>query len=330
MSQVYTQELRVKEVDDEDYDVRIAQYDNTIDLTTMDLETYMKNPVVLWNHDQDRIPIARTKKLRRNFDGSIDAKVEWNTSDPFARSVKKAWDNGYINAASIGFVHDGQGNSRAIEWSFVDCPADEYALRKSVKAFMHDIVELEDKQEAHMTNSDIEAMVKKTVAEHVDKPTFDKDSLGSAISEAVSTAVDERIKLALDERDAALKAASDAEDEKTAAEMEIVQRSESRADLLMGTKGMLPEEFVTKGKSDREIMVAALGDRVDDIQNKSDDYLKARLDMEIETRSQAGVMFNAPTVTTKSDNRSETLAMETSDSGDILSMIQRRQNIATS
>lgn len=332
MAEINKQEVRLVEKRSDGpagYEVRIAQYDNQIDLGSMDLDTYMTNPVVLWNHDQDRIPIARTKSLRRNDDGSIDAQLEWNTHNAFAREVKKSVDAGYINAASIAFVPGENGTpARMVEWSWVDVPADEFALRKSVEAFMHDIFVEDANQEAPMTNTEIEALVKKTMAEHMDKPTFDKEALGNAIGEAVSSAVDSRIKVALDERDAALQAASTAEEEKQAAEQEIERRSAERAGLLVNTKGMLPEDFSATDKTDREIIVAALGDRVADIETKSDDYLKARLDMEIETRAQG-----ASRVVTKSVQRnepaSERLIMEDNASGNILAMVDARDKIAT-
>lgn len=334
MSEIVRRELAVVERrsgSGDDFVVTVAHSDPVHDLPNMDVSRYLTNPVVLWNHDSDVIPVGRTKALRRNDDGSWDADLEWNTDTELGRSVKKAFDKGFINAASIGFLPGENGQPPTmLEWSWVGIPADPHALRKSLDAVMHDIIRADDTQEAVMSNTEIEGVVKKALEEHIaDKPTYEPDTLVSAIVEAVGPAIDQKIK----ERDEAVAAAAAAEKEKSDAQEELSRMAEDRADLLVATKGMLPDGFETKGASDRDILVAALGDRVDDAGNKSDDYLRARLDLETETRAQVGarsatMQAKTQTASAKTDDQhvnSITKAMQqTGAIGDMVSYIQQR------
>lgn len=115
------------------YSVRVAQTDDEHDLRRMQVERYMKNPVVLWNHDRtEKLPIARTKSLEMNDDGSWDAEFEFLPGDQFAKRIKNAWDWGFINAASVGFVTKNVGDPiELVEWGLVSVPADGGASRKN-------------------------------------------------------------------------------------------------------------------------------------------------------------------------------------------------------
>ena len=60
---------------------------------------------------------------------------------------------------------------------------------------------------------------------------------------------------------------------------------ETRADLLTMVSGLLPTDFERRGKSNKEILVAAAGDEVKDAANQSEDYLRAKLEDIIERRA---------------------------------------------
>lgn len=60
-----------------------------------------------------------------------------------------------------------------------------------------------------------------------------------------------------------------------------------RVNLITDAAPLLPDDFKVEGKSDRDIMTAALGDSVD-TKDKSDDYVRARFDAMVADRAKAG------------------------------------------
>ena len=112
-------------------------------LEVLDTERYMKNPVVLWNHDQwDDIPVARTTALNFNDNGDLVADFEFLPDDPFATRIQNAWDKGFINAASVGWKYRDYEETEPIllEWSFVSIPRDPDALRAGYEKLMNDYI----------------------------------------------------------------------------------------------------------------------------------------------------------------------------------------------
>lgn len=87
---------------------------DTIAITGWDLANYRKNPVVLWGHDQWRLPIGRGFDLTVE-DGALKASVEFVPEDlpeggAFAESVYRLARGGFIAATSVGF--------RPLKWSY--------------------------------------------------------------------------------------------------------------------------------------------------------------------------------------------------------------------
>ncbi|WP_259126043.1 HK97 family phage prohead protease [Salinibacter ruber] len=108
----------------------------------LDTSAFEQNPVVLWDHGQDdrrgAEPIGRATSLRKRG-GELVATVEW-AEDEFAQRIAEKVENGYLNAASLGF--DAQeidrhatppeiARSEMLEFSIVSVPADTGALVKS-------------------------------------------------------------------------------------------------------------------------------------------------------------------------------------------------------
>ena len=109
----------------------------------LDTQSYMNNPVVLWNHGLDpqrgAVPVARTVDMQR-VDGGLRATVEWDTDD-FSQSIRDKVKRGFLNAVSLGWATDASevqeidGRSVPVvtrsdmtEFSFVSVPADAGAL----------------------------------------------------------------------------------------------------------------------------------------------------------------------------------------------------------
>lgn len=80
-----------------------------------DLSDFLKNPVCLWNHhqswrgtDDEVLPIGKWKDVK--VEGAeIFAIPEFDNADKFAAKIANKYENGFLNAASIGI--------RIIEWS---------------------------------------------------------------------------------------------------------------------------------------------------------------------------------------------------------------------
>lgn len=110
-----------------------------LNLDGLDLSAYRKNPVVLWSHGRDERrgdePIGRAYNLRKKR-GKLRAEVEW-AGDEFAQRIRRKVENGFLNAASIGW-DPREVNKRAtppevvrsemLEFSIVAVPADTSAL----------------------------------------------------------------------------------------------------------------------------------------------------------------------------------------------------------
>lgn len=109
-----------------------------------DFSNYDRNPVVLWMHDADTMPFARTVE-RMATDKELIARAEFDTDDPMGETVFRKISNGYINATSVRWLPKrwemrkrGEDDEEEevmvfleqelLEWSFVTIPADPGAL----------------------------------------------------------------------------------------------------------------------------------------------------------------------------------------------------------
>lgn len=75
------------------------------------LDAFKSNPVILWNHDSARPPIARALAVDV-VDGQLVIDMEFDMQDPFAAEVAGKLQRGFLNAGSVGFF-PGQVQYRA-------------------------------------------------------------------------------------------------------------------------------------------------------------------------------------------------------------------------
>lgn len=108
------------------------------------LDNYMKNPVVLWAHKHDELPIAKMLEIGVNAGtNQLEGKMQFavNESD-FAEEIYNLVVGGYVSAFSAGFINNkyeiDQENDRVylvenelLEVSVVPVPANQLALAKS-------------------------------------------------------------------------------------------------------------------------------------------------------------------------------------------------------
>lgn len=135
------------------------------------LENYLKNPVVMFAHDYDKPPVARTLELEVLPKKGIRAQFQFppiGTYD-FADTIHGLWSGKFLNAASIGFqpgdgedsvspILDEKGNATGglqynewelLEFSIVPVPANQEALRLALKALSEESVEIKPYPNEH-------------------------------------------------------------------------------------------------------------------------------------------------------------------------------------
>ena len=291
-----------------------------VPLRSMDFDTYLKNPVVLFAHDRwNNIPIAQTTALNWTDRGLL-AKFRFLPRDKMAQRVKNAWQRGFLRAASIGVRKTGNSdNYELIEWSIVPVPADKDAVRSAMTSIMDDIFS-EDSGDIEMDESEIKEMITKALKDHKEDSSR-HDDLVKTITDTITKNINDTIKARQDsdaeierrveegiaermskkkaeedemkekEKEKMSKKKADDEDmkekEKGLSDEELEARAEERADLLVMVKELLPDDFKVRGASNHDIMIAAVGDEVENAKDRSADYLMAKLENIIETRAAA-------------------------------------------
>lgn len=107
------------------------------------LDSYRRNPVVLWAHDGRSLPIARCVELKEDDFGLL-AKCVFDDQSDYAMEVFSLYERGFLNAFSVGFIpvkwemeDRGEGDGRKgivwtdnelLEYSAVSVPANAEAL----------------------------------------------------------------------------------------------------------------------------------------------------------------------------------------------------------
>ena len=116
-----------------------------------ELDAYQRNPVVLYGHDHHGLPVGRAMALQVTPGSDIRASFVWLKDDPFADRVRNAFEQGILNAASIGFrPMTGEPNGRGtrytrwelLEFSLVPVPANSHAVRALKQLGLDDPPEL--------------------------------------------------------------------------------------------------------------------------------------------------------------------------------------------
>jgi HK97 family phage prohead protease len=70
----------------------------------VELSSFQRNPVLLWGHEANSLPIGTVTQLAVEPARGLRARWRWLVGDTFADRVKNAWDQGIVRAASIGFL----------------------------------------------------------------------------------------------------------------------------------------------------------------------------------------------------------------------------------
>ena len=164
-----------------------------------------------------------------------------------------------------------------------------------------------------------EEEIRKMVEALLVKREADAESSTASVTAVIDAAM-ERFEAAWDTKfDAKMKARDDAEDERAKAkkddfppgddpeedmmgkgkkkredepdaettEAQVQDMAEARADLIVRVRSLMPEAFEFKGKSTHDILVAAAGEEVERAEERSDDYLMAKVEDIVDRRAKA-------------------------------------------
>jgi len=132
----------------------------------MDTTTYLsKNPLFLWSHQADLLPLGRVIGLEKTFDSEgvpiLKATVEWWKSN-IAQEIKEMYQQGFLSSVSIRFLaieyeerKDNENERRTgwditkselLEISAVTVPANSEAVIMKMANMSLKIKELEERQ----------------------------------------------------------------------------------------------------------------------------------------------------------------------------------------
>lgn len=114
----------------------VDRHNESIDTAGISYKDYMNNPVVLYGHDYEGLPIGKTLKLTKQMGTQIKARFQLAVDEyPFAATVYEMIKGGYLNAVSIGgIVKEWSQDYSTIlkmdmaEFSIVPVPANSQAL----------------------------------------------------------------------------------------------------------------------------------------------------------------------------------------------------------
>lgn len=120
----------------------IDRHGEIVDQKGIDFSAYMKNPVVLWGHNHNQIPVGITDEIYTRNAGAQTQTVAKGrfASHEFAQTLRALFDAGMLKTSSIGFIpkeYNGATitKSELLEWSFVSIPANPYALALGKSGF---------------------------------------------------------------------------------------------------------------------------------------------------------------------------------------------------
>lgn len=121
------------------------RWNEIVDPQGVILDNYRKNPVFLWAHNYQVLPIGKSLAEKVTPYG-IEFDIKFDLADQFAKEVYRKYKEGYLQATSIGFIplewediEDSTGRVRVyrkwelLELSAVPVPANPDALQMALR-----------------------------------------------------------------------------------------------------------------------------------------------------------------------------------------------------
>jgi HK97 family phage prohead protease len=164
----------------------VDRHGTIIEARGVDMDAYKRNPVVLFNHDYDRV-IGRAANIQVRG-GSLVAEIEWDEEDDFAAGIARKMRQGFLNAASVGFlVQSGQDDtergafvidqSELVEFSIVAVPSNRDAL----------VMSRDLKQQVQDIRAELEALRRSAETSIAAEPA-PEESAAQAVADATAEA----------------------------------------------------------------------------------------------------------------------------------------------
>lgn len=156
MSKLYTKAF-VDKVE-KDQIIAIASSDiedrqgERVDVAGWELENFKSAPRLLWGHDHQKLPVGKVTSIwvEKSAKPKLMFKAQFQTVTDFGKSVKKLFEEGFLNTFSVGFKpidaeHDEDVKSgikfvkqELLEISVVNVPANPEALTLAYKSLEKD------------------------------------------------------------------------------------------------------------------------------------------------------------------------------------------------
>lgn len=158
-------ELKVKALKENQFEfvasgIKEDRYGEVVDPAGFDFKAFKKNPVMLWAHNHQLLPIAKVIKIWKD-EKQVYAKAEW-ADTPFAQEVRQLVEGGFLNCVSVGFLpREWEGDypnykftdQELLEISVVNVPAYAEALMQRAKSMgLNEVMKkLEEPEEKEIT-----------------------------------------------------------------------------------------------------------------------------------------------------------------------------------
>lgn len=202
------QYLQTKEIDRENFRIRfifssgvVDRHGEVIDQKGWKLDNYLKNPVVLWGHDQSKFPIGKAGNMSLE-NGKLEGDVFFAYNEnPEAKIAFELCAGGFLSAGSVGFMnlkwmYDDVNDlltlleNELFEFSIVNVPANPEALTKAIEGMRANNVD------ASVIKSveDIQALARQKMIDRF------KD-LGEEVDEDVDTEIEDEVPAEKDPED---------------------------------------------------------------------------------------------------------------------------------
>lgn len=146
-----------------------------VDQGGWELKNFLLNPVILWAHKYDELPVGKATNVKVTSAGlELDfefAPVEANAK---AEEVRNCFEQGFLNAVSVGFIpKERSGNTitkaELLEVSIVPVPANQEALRLAMSKGLEIKEILADIEKGEVENVLNEQEVYEMKCENMDK-----------------------------------------------------------------------------------------------------------------------------------------------------------------
>lgn len=133
----------------------------------IDLKPYKANPIVLYGHDYEALPIGKTLSIKKTPDGKLIAKFQFAVAEyPFANTVYQLVRGGYLNDVSIGGM--------VTQWS------DDYMTIEKLEMVEFSVVNIGANRDAKIISRGLESIgksgaeIKKEYHSFLSKQIIDK------------------------------------------------------------------------------------------------------------------------------------------------------------